>query len=171
MRFTRARVTVETPTGNNTASIAVLFPEITDLVFSLASAADGSTVALPAQYSAESRFLIELSGQRQIYVGIDLNALGAAGLTGIDTLIEFQDPDDPENWIPSKEGVTRTETAANHTWTAGAVGSYLLASRIEAPHFKRARVSFKRTGGTPDADTDIRCRWFHDGIPVDRGLA
>lgn len=124
-----------------------------------------TTVALPAAaYTDVSTFEVNVKDNRQLFVHIYLKALGAAALTGVTGVIEFQDPHYPEIWIPSLEGVPRASAFAAHEYNALGVGnSFIMASREEHMHFQKARFRFRAAAGAADAATVIICTWFHDG--------
>jgi len=124
-----------------------------------------TSIALPtaAAFTDAGTFELDVNGNTQIFVTCHIKDLGAAALTGINVLIEFQDPDHPEFWIPSKEGINREANAATHAWALTGVGDYMVASRVEHRHFMKARVRFKALSGVADGDTNIQCSWHHDG--------
>lgn len=133
------------------------------------------TKALPAAYADDSTFVFNINGCDQIFVGVNIIALGAAGLTGITLVIEFQSTEDPAVWFPSHEPAKSVAGGVeyplrldpltpNQEWacTSG-VGNYIAASRKENRLFHRFRVRFRRSAGAPDAATRIHCHWWHSG--------
>jgi hypothetical protein len=129
---------------------------------------DESTVATVTSvltgiaFTAESTFDININGNQQIYVTVNTVALGA-NASGVGVLIEYQDPDHREFWIPSKEGINREASSALHEWVLTGTGNKVVASRVEHRHFVKARVRFKLIGGAADADTHVVCSWTHNG--------
>jgi hypothetical protein len=112
----------------------------------------------------------ECHGYSQIIIEAHINAYGAAGLTGVYVSIEFQDPDNHDLWIPSREpdfgavgGVEaplRDDLNALRSWAGITVlGDYLLPSRVEHEHFDKFRLRV-RGNGAPDGDTDLRFYWY-----------
>ena len=163
MEFIRDRVLNRTSTGAGTTAVTVVYPEITSLNLTNASAADGSTVAVPTAYNKEATFEVDLNGHGQLFTTLHVNNLGTAG--SIYVLMEFQHPDNPLIWIPSMEGVARTVVAiAAYENQAAAVGDYIFATRIEPLHFTKARVRF-RANAAPSANTDVDAYWFYGGLP------
>jgi hypothetical protein len=133
----------------------------------------GGTKLLPATYNSDSTFEYAINGSSQIFVHVHILVLGGGGLTGITLIIEFQDPDNPTYWIPSKqptivagtEDVLRNDTLVNNEWVlapAGGIGNYVVASRKEHKRFTRFRVRFRCTAGAPGATTRIHCYWHTD---------
>jgi hypothetical protein len=166
VKFTRDRVLQTVDTGPSSQTTTVLHPEITDLLFTNANAADGSTVALPAAYNETSTFEVDLNGNDQIYVLVYVDNLGGGGLTGVKLVIEWQSPDNTDVWVPSKEGVARDATYASNEWSVTALGSYLLASRKDMQQTHKARVRFQAVAGAADAATRIRAYWHpNSGFP------
>jgi hypothetical protein len=175
VKFTRERVLQTVSTGPTSTTTTVVSPEVSDLLFTNASALDGSTIALPAAFNLDATFEIHPYGAEQIFVHVHTSVLGGGGLTGIDVLIEFENPDwglslpVVNRWIPSKEpansaagGVSvplRTDVAALQVWSCIGVGSFIVASRRENQHFEKARVRFRATAGAAGATTAIRCYW------------
>jgi hypothetical protein len=121
------------------------------------------STALPAAFNDNVTIELQLNGNRQVFVTVNTAALGAAALTGVVVLIEFNDNDHPEFWIPSKEGINREADSATHQWVLTGVGSWVVASRKEHRHFTKARVRFQALGGAADAATRIFTSWHHDG--------
>jgi hypothetical protein len=173
MEFTRDRVLDHTASGPTSHTTVVAYPAIASLNFTNASAADGSTVALPAAFNWESTFEYDCEGWDQIFVHVHTLALGGGGLTGIDVLIEYENPDVPDMWIATREpalsaagGVEaplRTATVAARTWSVLGVGNFIVASRKEHMHFNKFRVRFQATAGVADAATNILCYWHGNG--------
>lgn len=125
------------------------------------------TVALTTDF-AVNQYVLNLSGNGQLFVTSQVVSLGGGGITALEVLIEFLDRDHmlearTEIWLPSKEGVARNAAAASYVWGPLAAGSYILASRIEPRHFLKARVSFRADAGVADAATRVHVGWFHDG--------
>lgn len=136
------------------------------------SAPPAAVVSVPISTDFDdNRYELDIANHSQIYVNAKVLALGA-GIDGLEVLIEFLDPDHVNDdgtglWIPSKEGVTREADESGCIWGPLTVGNFSLASRAEMFHFKKARVSFRASGGTADAATRIHVSWFHDGkVPV-----
>lgn len=179
MKFTRAAVTTETPTSPSSTTKTTIFPAITDLVFGNTSTASGSKVALPAAYNLEATFEQDIFGFSQVYLHMHVINLGGGGLTGITSLIEFQDFDHTDLWFPSKEPAIqdvageplevplRVDSVANNEWVCNAVGHYILASRVEHQHFSKFRARFRKSASNADANTVIRVGWSHNGGRVE----
>lgn len=164
------------PNGNPTTTAVVTQAEVTDLLFG-----DGTTsftitdnsgqkvvqsIALPAAYNDASTFFGNVAGHTQIFLSVKVVALGAGGLTGITCLIEFKDPDYPDFWFPSKEGVARdTAALATYEWACNGVQNYTIATRVEHPHFKMFRARFKKSAGNTDSATQILVSWQNNGLP------
>jgi hypothetical protein len=173
MKFTRDPVYTYVVTGPTSYQTITAYPEITDLLFTNASAADGSTVALPGAFNFDSTFEFDDYGWDQIFVHVHTQVLGGGGLTGVDCLIEFENPDSPGLWVPSHEpacsavgGVEaplRTDALAAHVWACIGVGSFIVASRKENQHITRWRARFRATAGAAGATTRIRCYWHGNG--------
>ncbi len=181
MKFTRKRVLRHEPhptsvdaNGNPTTTPVEDFKEVSDLILG-----DGSSVfSIPQKngtfsdvetvlvtqsaFTDEATFEILLNGNRQVFVHMIVEAFGA-NITGIKTLIEFEDPDRVDVWMPSKEGVNREADITLHEWHIADTGMHILASRVEHRQFTKARVRFKAEGGAADADTKVLCTWHHDG--------
>lgn len=182
MKFTRRRIVTRAPTatgidanGDPTTTATVTRTARGDLILGNgtsewpilqrdeATFEDVTSVALTAAYTDESTWEILLNGNSQIWCTVHTVALGAGGVTGLNVLFEFQDPDHPNLWIPSKEGINREANAATHTWGVAGIGDWLLASREEHRQFAKARVRFKAMAGTSDAATKILVSWHHNG--------
>lgn len=129
-------------------------------------AAVASTV-LPAAYNANALFEIPIHDNKQIFLSVNTVALGAGGLTGITAVIEFNDPDYPAYWYPSREGVDRTAGFAANEFTLLGVNSWCVASRVEHMQNTLARVRFHIAGGAVDQTSMIVCSFHLDGgIPM-----
>jgi hypothetical protein len=122
-----------------------------------------TSLLLPAAYNDNVSLSINANGSNKIWVTVNTEALGAAGLTGVIALIEFQDPDHPTYWIPSKEGVARDSNLAANEWSLPGLGNRIIASREEHHHFVNARVRFRVLAGAADAATLIVVSWHHAG--------
>jgi hypothetical protein len=103
----------------------------------------------------------QINANSQVFLNVHVRNLGA--MTGILCRLDFRDPDHPEFWIPSKEGINREASEASHTWTITATGNYVLASRLEHSHFRFFRARFQAQGASADADTDVVVSWYHNG--------
>jgi hypothetical protein len=122
-----------------------------------------TSIALPAAYNADATFELNINGNQQVFLHLHTQALGAAALTGVVALIEFQDPDYPDRWFPSAEGVARTANYVAHEQTLLGAGDWILASRVEHRQFTKVRFRFRAAGGAADAATIIVAGWTHDG--------
>lgn len=122
-----------------------------------------TSIALTAAYNPNASFEILIRDQSQIFVEVHTVAFGAGGLTGIKLVIEFQDPDHPAFWVPSKEGVARTDTFANNEISLIGTGDWVVASRVEPMQSNKARVRFKAAAGNADAATEIICSFHLSG--------
>ncbi len=110
-------------------------------------------------------FFAEINGHRLILLHVNVANLG--GSTDFRFLIEFEDPDFPGNWIPSKETAPGTPsrqdiTTSTNEWTA-TLGSYIFQSREEHRHFRRFRVRCRHTGTAPTAAARVDIAYAHDG--------
>lgn len=122
------------------------------------------SVALPAAaYDNEALFELGINGNKQIFVHVHTEALGATGLTGVTMVLEFNDPDYPNLWIPSSEGVGRANNFAAHEIALVGLGDWVVATREEHRQFTRWRARFRATAGAADANTQIIVGWAHDG--------
>ena len=183
MKFQRPAVVdhtftgIDPVTGFPTTTANVVQTRVDDLVLGNGAAhnvlqADGSlaavtSVALPAAYNTNALFEIRLHDNKQIFLSVNTVALGAAGLTGVTAVIEFNDPDYPAYWYPSREGVARDAGFAANEFTLLGVNSWVVASRIEHAQNLLARVRFHATAGAADAATMIVCSFHLDGgIPL-----
>lgn len=142
---------------------ATLRPRVEQLIFADGAAVVGgvTTTALPASFFPNGVFDIELNGNRQVFVGVFIEALGGDVLTGVTLRIEMRDPL-TGLWIPSAEGVPRTADAASHNISLIGVGNHLVATRKEHRRFSAARVLFQAAAGAADEDTIIRAVWYPD---------
>jgi hypothetical protein len=101
---------------------------------------------------------------RQVFLNVHIVSLAGA-ITQLDCYIETQNPDYPEMWCPSLEGVARNVgTVAGHTITLGAVGDYVVASRQEHRHISKVRFNFQADAAIA-AGTEIWATWYTDGAP------
>lgn len=181
LKFTRNRIVTRVPVagsfdanGNPTTVASIAQTAVSDLILGNGSSSfsilqrDGSkktveSIALLSAYSPTTTFEVLVTGSDYLYVTVNTEALGAAALTGIVALMEFNDPDHPEYWIPSKEGVARDANLTSNEWSLVGVGNKIIKSRIEHFHFIKARVSFKALAGAADAATKIVVSWHHAG--------
>lgn len=180
MKFIRPKIIRHDPVagsfdanGNPTTTPVIVQTERTDLILGDGATSfdviqkDGSvktvqTVDTTTAFSDENTWELQINGNRQIFVTLNVEDLGAAA-SGVRVLIEFQDPDHTEFWIPSKEGINRESSISTHEWALTGTGNWVVASRVEHRHFKVARVRFKMIGGDADASTKVVCSWTHDG--------
>jgi hypothetical protein len=165
------RIAAPTTLGGGTTIIQQT--QLLDLVFSgpgvpgtlpLPEAMTGFTEAATVEQN--------LYGCAQVFVHVRIVNFGGAALNEIDFVIEFQDPDNPALWIPSKEPYldASTETPrwtdgiGDNMWLLTGLGeSYVLATRKLHPHFRKFRV--RAVGGkvgVADGTTDIRVFWHPD---------
>jgi hypothetical protein len=101
---------------------------------------------------------------RQVFLNVHVVSLAGA-ITQLDVLIEVQNPDYPQLWLPSLEGVARNVgTVAGHTITLGAVGDYVVASRQEHRSISAVRFSFQADAAVA-AGTEMWATWYTDGAP------
>lgn len=138
-----------------------------------------TTVALTASF-ADNQYKVNINGNRVLYLVCHVVDLGA--IAGLECLIEFESPDfpevevidsedpnvrvitDPGLWIPSREGASREGDLAAHIIGALGEGNFILRSREEHMHSKKARFSFRTSSATaPNSATHIKISWFHDG--------
>jgi len=122
-----------------------------------------TSVALPAAYNNNAYFEILIRDQAQLFLEVHTVALGAAGLTGLTTVMEFQDPDHPEYWVPSREGVARDAGFAANELTLLGVGNWVVATRVEPLQARKARFRFHAPAGAADAATEIICSFHLSG--------
>jgi hypothetical protein len=113
-------------------------------------------------YTEATTFEVNLNGNAQIFLGLNIVSFGGGAMTGCTCLMEFYNAD-LDVWIPSTEGVVRTANLATHETNFAATGSFVLASRVEPPQFTKARYRFHADGGAADGTTLIRANWWHDG--------
>lgn len=102
-----------------------------------------------------------INGSNQVFITANVVDLGA--MSGLLCRIEFQDPDHPEFWIPSKENINRESAASDHSWSLIQTGNYVLASRQEHRHFRAFRARFQALVADADTDTHIVVSWHHAG--------
>jgi len=121
------------------------------------------SIVLPAAYDANALFEINIHDNKQIFLTVNTVALGAAVLTGIVAVIEFNDPDHPAYWIPSREGVARDAGFAANEFTLLGLGNWNVASRLEHMQYHKARIRFHAAAGAADAATEIVCTFHLDG--------
>lgn len=168
MFFRRPRIVQQYP------AVAASFVSQTQVVdFRLGDGSLGANYVIIPSPNYNVTCLIEqaINGDSQIFIG--LNVVNMGGMADITGVIEFQDPDDPVFWYPSHEpacsglaGVEtplRTDAIALQEWAITAAGNFLIATRVEHPHFKRFRVRFRGAAGAPGPATDVRCYWYHNG--------
>jgi hypothetical protein len=173
MKFTRDAVYTYTSTGPTSYTQTLVYPEITDLVFSgPVSDPNGAWVAVydvPDLW--ETTFEYDNHGWDQIFVYIHILNLGAT-LSHFSCRIDFENPDVPGSWTGSHAPECRLfggveyplRTDDIRQWTLTQTGSFIVSSRIECRHFKRWRANFYcGKAEAADADTLIRCYWSHDG--------
>lgn len=122
-----------------------------------------TSILLPAAYAPNATFEVLLHDNRQLYMQLHTRALGAGGLTGLVCVMEFENPDMPGLWVPSRELVARDAGFAANEWTLLGVGNWLIATRQEHMHYRRARMRFHAAAGAADAATDIRVTCYTDG--------
>jgi hypothetical protein len=180
MRFQKERVVDHAPagidpvTGFPHTTAVVTQAGVDDLVLGNGASVwnvpqtDGSilavmSTALPAAYTADALFEIRLKDNRQWYMHVHTRALGGAALTGVVCVMEFEDPDHPGLWIPSRENVARDAGFAAQEWTLLGVTGWILTTREEHMHFHRARARFHAAAGAADAATEIVCSYYTDG--------
>ena len=126
---------------------------------------DALTDVQLASLNKQPVFFAPINGAQIVYVHANVSNLGTS--TDVRFLIEFEDPDFPGFWIPSKESAPGTpdrddiSDAANE-WIAGAVGSYVFQTRAEHRHFRRFRVRCRSTGAMSSAGR-IDLGYAHDG--------
>lgn len=118
-----------------------------------------------AALNKQAIFFAEINGHQLILLHVNVANLG--GATDVRFVIEFEDPDFPGNWIPSKETAPGSPsrqdiTTATNSWTAAAVGSYIFQTRVEHRHFRRFRVRCHRTGAMTAAGR-VDIAYAHDG--------
>lgn len=182
MKFTRDRVIERAATGTLGADgkpytlPSVASPALSDLILGDGSAS--KTVFKRTQgfdVSKESESILTtnvdagvwtdiiqpINGNRQIYLTVNVVDLGA--MEGLMCRIEFQDPDHPEFWVPSKDGVNREAAESLHSWTLTQPGSYVLTSRLEHAHFRAFRARFQAVTTSANGDTNVVVSWHHDG--------
>lgn len=111
-----------------------------------------------------SYFEMNIVNVTQVFVNIHTVALGAT-MTGIQGVIEFQNLDYPNFWIPSLETVARTAAFAANEFILMGVGNWSVASRQECPHYTKMRVRFHTVGGAADANTVVVASWYTNGGP------
>jgi hypothetical protein len=180
VKFTRPRIVTRTVTGTDanghpTTVPAISQTELADLIlgdgtthtvrkrtktFEISQESD-SVVSVPITTAAFADIEQPINGNSQIFLTVNIVALGA--LSGVTCRLEFQDPDHPEFWIPSKEGINREADAATHNWVLNAVGNHVLASRVEHNHFRKFRARFQANVANADATTEIVVSWHHNG--------
>lgn len=120
-----------------------------------------SIVVPDGDFDDEAVFEVNINGNSQLFLELNVVDFGGA-ITTLSALIEFQDPDFPEFWLPSKEGIDRDGPLTDNIWEVTSTGVYLLSSRVEHKHFKKARFRFFADDAA-DGDTEIRVNWFHNG--------
>jgi hypothetical protein len=122
-----------------------------------------TSVALPANYNANATFVAQIRDQSQMFLTVHTVVLGGGGLTGVKAFIEYNDPDHPEFWIPSKEGVARDAGAAANEFSLLGVGDWTVATRVEPMQAHLVRFRFKAAAGAADAATQIICSFAISG--------
>jgi hypothetical protein len=179
MRFQRPQIITHNTIGIDPASgmphtlAAVAQIRVDDLVLGNGTAFnilqdDGTidavtSIVLPAAYDGNALFEILLRDNKQVFLSVHTIALGAAALTGIVAVIEFNDPDHPAYWLASREGIARDAGFAANEFTLLGVGDWTVASRVEHMQHKKARVRFHIAGGAVAAGTEIVCSFHLDG--------
>ena len=182
MKFTRPRIVIHTPSatgvdasGNPTTVASVSQTAIGDLILGNGSVHSVRKRTRSYEVSQQSDSITSLAfttagftdieqplnGSNQVFLTVNVVALGTSG--GLRCRLEFQDPDHPEFWIPSKEGINRESDAGTHNWDVVAVGNHILASRVEHHHFRKFRARFTSIDANPNDDTKIVVTWHHAG--------
>ncbi len=182
MKFTRAQIIVHEPvdgppdaSGNPTTTAVITQEPLSDLILGDGTAhtvrkrtkefgVSRESDSITSEIITTASFLDivqPINGNNQVFLMVHVVALGAS--TGLDVRIEFNDPDHPEFWLPSKEAINRESNADTHTWVLTAAGDYLLASRVEHHHFRKFRARFRARGADADATTQIVVTWYHNG--------
>ena len=149
---------------------AVVRPGTSKLILGNGSSSvDGvATIALPAAFLPDGVYEFDLNGNERFWLGVFIEALGAAGLTGVVARMDFQDPLTGW-WFPSAEGVARGASAAAHEITLLGAGSMgVFPTRVEHRRLSKGRVLFRAAAGAADAATIIRPVWYPDS-PVPAG--
>lgn len=156
--------------------LSALSPRYDDLLLSnpgqtrVLQRPDGSidtvpAITLPVAPGAFTTGEFDVYDCRQVFLNVHIVDFGVAGMANLDVLIEVQNPDYPELWLPSLEGIGRNiGTLAGHTITLPAVGDYVVASRQEHRHISKVRFSFTADAAT-DPDTEVWATWYTDGAP------
>lgn len=121
------------------------------------------SIVLPAAYDLNALFELRMHDNKQVFMTVHTIALGAGGLTGLMAVIEFNDPDHPAYWMPSREGVARDAGFAANEFTLLGVGDWTVASRVEHMQHNKARIRFRVAGGAAAAGTEIVCSFHLDG--------
>lgn len=180
MRFVRDAIVLHPitgfkPDGTPVTTATTIQTALTDVVLGDGAASfatqwrDGSrptilsTLLPTAAYDDDCTFYGNCNGATQIFVHLSTVALGAGGLTGVILLIEPQDPDHPDFYLPSTEGVARTATLAGHEITVLGLGNRILATRVEHFHFNRFRARFRASAGAAGVATQIWISWNSNG--------
>ncbi len=182
MKFTRSQIIIHDPVDGSTdangapTTTAVITQEpLSDLIlgdgtvqtvrrrtkeFGISRESDSLTSEIITT-AAFLDIVQPINGNSQVFLMV--NAVDFGAMTGLDVRIEFNDPDHPEFWIPSKEAINRESDANTHTWVLTSTGNYVLASRVEHHHFRKFRARFLARGANANSATKIVVTWYHNG--------